>query len=227
METLPPKSSLIIRLRNAFVTGLLVLSPLGITLFVFAWLIGLVGGRFRSLFFFYLPEQLRNNPALTVLWDILTTLTFVALITLLGYISRYFLGRFFLGATDRLVESIPGVSSVYKTVKQIVTTLSADKRNLFSKVVLVQYPLEGTWVIGFLTTKTKAEPQIRIDPDKDIWGIFVPTVPNPTSGFLLFLPKEKIIELDMTVGDGMKLVISGGSVIPPWSGTLNNPRSPE
>ncbi|MDR1788920.1 MAG: DUF502 domain-containing protein [Opitutaceae bacterium] len=218
MNAAEPAPSALVRLRNAFVTGLLLLSPLGVTWFVFAWLVGQVGGSFRPLFFFYLPEKLLNAPALGIVWNILATLIVIALITLLGYVSRHFLGRFLLGSLERLVRTIPGVNSVYNTVKQIVTTFGADKRNLFSKVVLVQFPIEGSWAIGFLTTKTRAEPQARVAGagGAEVWGVFVPTTPNPTSGFLLFLPREKIVELEMSVGDGMKLIISGGSVIPPW-----------
>jgi uncharacterized membrane protein len=93
-------------------------------------------------------------------------------------------------------------------------TFSAKDRSLFSKVVLVEFPREGVWSFAFLTNKTQAEAQSRIAVEA--WTVFVPTTPNPTSGFLILLPREKIIELDMSVGDGMKAIISGGGMIPPW-----------
>jgi uncharacterized membrane protein len=85
---------------------------------------------------------------------------------------------------------------------------------LFSKVVLIEFPRKGTWSLGFLTNRTQGEPQLRTV--QDVWTVFVPTTPNPTSGFLIMLPKEDIVELEMSVGDGMKMIISGGAVVPPW-----------
>jgi uncharacterized membrane protein len=140
----------------------------------------------------------------------------VGLITALGYVSKYVLGKYFGGLAERFIQSIPGVGGVYNTVKQIVATFSTQNRNLFSKVVLVEFPRKGAYTVGFLTNKAGGEAQARLNGD--IWTVFVPTTPNPTSGFLLMVPKSEIIELDMSVGDGMKMIISGGAVVPPWHG---------
>lgn len=201
--------------RNAFLTGLVLLAPLAVTWMVFSWLVESVGGRFRPLFFFYVPQQLRDRPSLELLWNILATLLVVGIVILLGHISRYVLGRFFGQLAERAVQRIPGVNLVYNTVKQIVGTFSAQNRNIFSKVVLVEFPREGAWTVGFLTDRMRGEPQARLP--EEVWSVFVPTTPNPTGGFLIMVPKHRIVELDMSVGDGMKLIISGGAVVPPWT----------
>lgn len=199
-------------LRNAFFTGLLLLAPLVVTVWAVTYIISLVGGSVRPLYDRFLPESLSHVP---FLWDVLATFIVFALISLLGYISRYFLGKFLLGLGERVLQAIPGVNTVYSSVKQIVATFSSEKRNLFSKVVLIEFPRPGMYAIAFLTNKTQGEPQVRTA--EEVWTLFVPTTPNPTSGFLVMLPKNKIVELDMSVGDGMKFVISGGAVVPPWS----------
>lgn len=204
----PPR---ITTVRNAFFSGLLLLAPLAVTLIVFLWLIEKVGGSVRPLYDQFLPEPLRTIP---FLWDVLATGIVFILITLLGFVSRYFLGKYILGVGERFLQTIPGVNSVYGSVKQIVQTFSSQNRNIFSKVVLIQFPRLGIYSIGFLTNKGQGEPQAKTT--EEVWTIFVPTTPNPTSGFLVMLPKTDIIELEMSVGDGMKMVISGGAVVPPW-----------
>lgn len=141
----------------------------------------------------------------------------VLLITGLGYLSRYFFGKYLWSITERAVQSIPGVNAFYNTVKQIVETFSTHKRDLFSKVVMVEFPRQGMWVIGFLTSQARGEAQIKTGAD--VLSIFVPTAPNPTSGFLLLVPRSDVVELEMSVGEGMKMIISGGAVIPPWPAT--------
>ncbi len=200
--------------RNAFLTGLLLLAPIAVTWLVFSWLVDRVGGGFRDIFFFYVPDTLRNHPSLGLAWNILSTLLVVLLVTLLGYVSRLFLGRFFGGMAERIITNIPGIGTVYTTVRQIVDTFNTQNRNLFAKVVLVEFPRIGTYAIAFLTNKARGEPQAKTR--EEVWTLFVPTTPNPTSGFLIMVPRSQLIELDMSVGDGMKMVISGGSVVPPW-----------
>ncbi len=209
---------LLTSLRNAFLSGLLLLAPLAITAWVFGQIFNLVGGAFRPLFEPYLPASLQS---LALLWDVLATIAVLVIITVLGYLSRYVFGQYFGGLAERFIQSIPGVNTVYNTVKQIVDTFSTQHRSLFSKVVLVEFPRKGVHSVGFLTNKTKGEPQAKTG--EELWTVFVPTTPNPTSGFLLLLPKHDIIELEMSVGDGMKMVISGGTVVPPFSGGSREP----
>jgi len=209
-EDLPPASRLI-TLRNAFFSGVLLLAPLIVTVWAFRTIIDLVGGTFRPLYESYLPQSLQRLP---FFWDLVATIAVVLLVTALGYLSHYVFGKFFLSITERFIQNIPGVGAVYNTVKQIVATFGTQNRNLFSKVVLVEFPRQGVWTLGFLTGKAQGEAQSRAGTD--IWTVFVPTTPNPTSGFLLMLPHDEIVELEMSVGEGMKMIISGGAVVPPW-----------
>lgn len=196
-------------LRHAFIAGLFVLAPLAVTWLVFSQLFEWVGGSFRPILLPFVPDSLVH---LTILWNVLATIIVLVMITALGYLSRYVLGQYFGGLAERFIQSIPGVNTVYNTVKQIVDTFSTQHRNLFSKVVLVEFPRKGSHTIGFLTGRARGEIQTRAG--EELWSIYIPTTPNPTSGFLLLLPKDDFIELDMSVGDGMKLVISGGTVAP-------------
>jgi uncharacterized membrane protein len=211
--SLEPAPSRIITLRNAFFAGLLLIAPLCVTVWAFKQVIDFVGDTFRPLFEPFLPESLQH---LALLWNALTTVVIVFLVTALGYVSHYVFGKVFFSAGERLMQSIPGVNGVYNTVKQIVDTFGTKNRNLFNKVVLVEFPRKGAWVVGFLTSKAQSEPQVRTG-DK-VWTVFVPTSPNPTSGFLLMVPPADIVELEMTVAEGMKMVISGGAVVPPTPG---------
>ena len=199
-------------LRNAFLTGLLLLAPLVVTVWAFFKIIELVGGSFRPLFALLIPERLQGIP---IVWDLAATIVVFALITLFGLLSSHFFGKYLLELGERLVLGVPGLSTVYGSVKQVVATFGSQNRNTFSHVVLVQFPREGVWTLGFLTGKNQAEVQARAGTE--LWSVFVPTSPNPTGGYVLFLAPKDIILLEMSVGDGMKMVISGGAVVPVWS----------
>jgi uncharacterized membrane protein len=201
----------IVTVRTAFFSGLLLLAPLAITVWTFSKIVEIFGGSFRWLFEWVIPTRLQSIP---VVWDIAITVVMFGLITLFGFVSHYLFGKYLVDLGERVIVGIPGVSTVYNSVKQVVSTFSTSNRNTFSQVVLVQYPREGIWSVGFLTNKTQAEAQARAG--RELWAVFVPTSPNPTSGFVLLLPPEEITPLDMSVGDGMKLVISGGAVVPPF-----------
>lgn len=211
MTAVPSSNSRLITFRNAFISGALLLAPLIVTILAFGWIIDAVGGTFRPLYENYLPQSLQRLP---FFWDLLATGVVVLLVTGLGYLSNYVFGKYFLHIGERAIQRIPGVSTVYNSVKQIVATFGTQNRNLFSKVVLIEYPRKGCWTLGFLTNKERGEPQSLVG--SDTWTVFVPTTPNPTSGFLLMLPRHEIVELEMSVGDGMKMIISGGAVVPPW-----------
>jgi uncharacterized membrane protein len=213
-EQIPPVSRYV-SLRNAFFSGVILVAPLCLTIFVFSWIVDFVGGHFKGMFLLFIPDSLRDRPGLDTVWEILATLIVIVLVTLLGYVSRYVFGKFFFSIGDRFIQTIPGVSAVYNTVRQIVNTFSSQSRHMFNKVVLVEFPRKGCWTIGFLTNTIQGEAQEK-SGGNDVWTVFVPTTPNPTSGFLLMLPKSDVVELDMPVGEGMKMIISGGAVVPPW-----------
>jgi uncharacterized membrane protein len=211
MPEAPSPNSRFVSLRNAFFAGVLLLAPLWVTIWAIGKIIEILGGTFRPLYERVLPASLQDIP---LLWDLVATIIVVGCITALGYLSHYVFGKLFLHLVERFMQNIPGVGAVYNSVKQIVATFGSERRNLFNKVVLVQFPRPGVWTLGFLTSKQQAEAQTRVGPDT--WTVFVPTSPNPTSGFLLMLPRTEIVELEMSVGDGMKMIISGGAVMPPW-----------
>jgi len=198
-------------LRNAFLTGLLLLAPLVVTVWAFLKIIDIVGGSFRPLFDTLIPNRLQDIP---LVWEMAVTVVVFALVTLFGLISHDFYGKYLLDLGERVILAIPGLNTVYRSVKQLVSTFGSQNRNLFSRVVIVQYPRPGVWTLGFLTSKTQAEAQTRAGCE--LWSVFIPTSPNPTSGFMLFFPPAEIIELEMSAGDGMKMVISGGAMIPTW-----------
>ncbi len=213
LPILPAPKARLIAFRNAFLSGALLLAPLIVTIIAFSWIIDAVGGTFRPIYQDYLPRPLQRIP---FLWDLIATGVVVLLVTALGFLSNYVFGKYFLSIGERAIQRIPGVGAVYNSVKQIVATFGSQNKNLFNKVVLLEYPRKGVWTLGFLTNKIQGEAQSTVGTET--WTVFVPTTPNPTSGFLLLLPRHEIIELEMSVADGMKMIISGGAVVPPWAG---------
>ncbi len=198
-------------LRNAFLTGLLLVAPLVVTIWALLIVIGFVGGSITPLFLPYLPETLRR---LSLMWDVLATVIVLGLVTVLGYFSRYMFGQFFGGMAGRVIEGGPGIGGFYASVKQFFETFGAKNRAQFSKVVLVPFPHAGAYTIGFLTNTSRGEPHRHFGEER--WAVFVPTCPSPVNGFFFFAPAKDVIELEMSVGDGMKTVISCGAVLPSW-----------
>ncbi|MCC5788812.1 MAG: DUF502 domain-containing protein [Opitutales bacterium] len=200
--------------RRALLSGLLLITPLVVTLYVLNLLITNVGGPFSGVFFLYLPEEIRTNPRWSMYMNIAATFKVVVILILLGYLSRYLAAKTMVNLSEKIIERLPFVNTVYSSVKQIVSTFSAQQRAVFQKVVMLEYPRKGTWALGFLTSQAKGEAQAKTS--RQLCNIFVPTTPNPTSGFLLLVPEEDVIELNMSIGEGMKLIISGGAVVPPY-----------
>ena len=201
------------RFRNAFFTGLLIFLPLGTTIFVLDFLLDMFQdpatrmakqlGLESDQFFF----------GLETLLAIVGLLCGILALTALGFLSNYVLGKFFISSTEKVLDKVPFLSTVYRSVKQIVETFGKDNRAVFREVVLVEYPRKDCWVLGFVTAEGSRETESVIK--RNVTNVFVPTTPNPTSGFLLLVPREEVLPLDMSVGDGMKMLISGGAVTPP------------
>ncbi len=203
-------------IRRAFFAGIVLLAPLVATVYVFNLLVSAIGGRFRTSFFSFVPETLLSRPNLQILWNFLATLMVLAVITALGYLTRFVITKFLVHTTERIIHRLPFINTVYGSVKQIVQTFSAQQKAIFQQTVLIEYPRKGVYVLGFLTSTAKGEAQARTAAE--LLNIFVPTTPNPTSGFLLMVPKDEVIPLEMSVGDGMKVIISGGAVVPDFKG---------
>jgi len=168
----------------------------------------------RNFIFFFLDKGMLEVPWIANALNAASILLLAVGITLLGWFSNLLIGRFFVRIFDRMVSNMPIIRNIYTTVKQIVDTFGQQQKAVFQKAVLLEYPRKDCWVVGFVTSQGKGEVQERTNAH--IVNIFVPTTPNPTSGFLLMLPASDIIELQMSISEAMKLVISGGAVVPPY-----------
>ncbi len=202
-------------LRNAFISGLLLLTPVGVTILVINVLVDSVGTPARDLFFPFLVDYLEGNPWFAGALSIISTFLVLIIITIIGWFSKLLIGRYIVRAIERLLTNVPIVRNVYNTVKQIIDTFSSQNKAVFQKVVLLQFFRKDIYALGFLTGEGREEVRSRVG--RDVYNIFVPTTPNPTSGFLVMVPKENVIEMDMPVADGMKLIISGGAVVPVYN----------
>ncbi len=209
-------TNLLKSLRNAFFSGLLLLAPVYVTYLVIKLLVEKMGGPTSRFIFFFLPKEWFDN--FSILLDVSAALIVLIIITLLGWFSQLLVGKLVLQSFERLLSRVPFVTNVYSTVKQVVDTFRQQQKAVFQKVMLIEFPRKGMYAMGFLTGSGKGEIPKRTS--EELLNIFLPTTPNPTSGYLLMVPKNEAVELDMTVGEGMKLVISGGAVVPAY-----NPKS--
>jgi len=204
-----PKASLLVRLRTYFFAGVLVTAPIGITLYL-AWLIiDFIDNRVTPL----IPA--RYNPETYLPFSIpgLGLIVAAIVLTVIGAFTAGLVGRWLVGLSERLMARMPVIRNVHSALKQILETVLAQQSKAFRQVVLIEYPRRGIWAIGFLTGDTVGEVQ-NLTEDETV-NVFLPTTPNPTSGFLLFLPRQDCHVLSMSVEEGIKMVVSGGIVTPP------------
>ncbi|MDR0647439.1 MAG: DUF502 domain-containing protein [Puniceicoccales bacterium] len=204
---------MITKFKRSFITGLFVLLPLGVTFFVIQILLNKVGHPASTLLFGNWIKNL-DKQWIECILNLISVGVVIAFIACFGWFSQYFLGKCVLRFTEKLISNVPFINSVYKTVKQLVDTLAQDKKTLFQKAVLVEFPRKGLYSVGFLTSDSKGE--IQEKTSEEVYCVFVPTTPNPTTGFLIMVPKEHIVNLDMSIGDAMKIIISGGAIVPPY-----------
>lgn len=198
------------KLKNYFLTGLVVLGPLGLTLLVVQWFVGMMDRLILSLF----PDALRPG----VLFPGFGVLGTMLLVLLVGVLTANFFGRALVAWSERLMGKIPLIKGIYGLFKQVTETIFSKDKGGFRKVVLIEYPRRGIWTVGFMTGITEGELQ-RVTPHRLV-NVFIPTTPNPTSGFYLLVPQEEVIELQMTVDEAFKLIVSGGMVAPPDRGNI-------
>lgn len=216
------KPGIFARLRSNFLAGLIIVAPIGMTI----WLIWTVVGWVDSWVWpfvpgAYQPEALVNRLLGLEGADMITVnvrgvgvVVFLIFTVIVGWIGKGLIGRSFLGIGERLVDRTPVVRSIYNAVKQIAETVFSQRETSFDKACLVEYPRRGIWAIAFISTNAKGEIDAKLNDGEPIVTVFLPTTPNPTSGFLLFLPQRDVQPLDMTVEDAAKLVISAGLVYP-------------
>ena len=196
-------------LRGYFLAGILVTAPIGIT-FYLAWLIiEWIDGMITPL----LPPLYNPETYLPFSVPGLGLLIIAIMLTLIGALTAGMLGRFWLRTSERILSRMPVIRSVYGAIKQIFETVLSHQSDAFREVVLFEYPRRGSWAMGFISGKTEGE--IQDATEDEVVNVFLPTTPNPTSGYLLFLPRRELIVLSMTVEEGIKMVVSGGLVTPP------------
>ena len=206
-------------LRANFLAGLIIIAPIGLTISLIWTVVGWIDGFVLPL----VPDTYQPDRLIQTWLGLafesqinvkgIGVVVFLFFTLIVGWIGKGFLGRSFLAWSEGIVDRMPVVRSIYNGVKQIAETVFNQKDTSFEKACMIQYPRKGIWAIGFISTAAKGEISSKV-PDAGLISVFVPTTPNPTSGFLLFFPKEDIIELDMSVEDAAKLVISAGLVYP-------------
>jgi len=194
-------------LRKYLIAGLLVWLPLAATVVVIRLLINLLD---KTILF--IPPEWRPETVLGFSIPGFGVIVGIFILLVTGMLAANLLGRRLVAIWESILGRIPLVRTIYTSVKQVLETLFTTNSNSFRKVVLVEYPRKGIWTLAFQTGESGAE--IRQKLEADVLSIFVPTTPNPTSGFFLMVPRQDIIVLDMSVDDGLKMIISAGVVIP-------------
>jgi uncharacterized membrane protein len=202
-----PRVTVAGRLRAYFFAGMLVTAPAAIT-FYMAWLLitwidSMVKGLLPERYELFFPGSIPG----------LGLVLLIVFLILVGMFTAGFLGRLVLRISESILARMPVIRSIYGAIKQILETVLAQQSSAFRQVVLVEYPRHGIWAIGFVSGSTKGEVQ-NLTADECV-NVFLPTTPNPTSGFLLFVPRSDLVVLNMSVEEGIKMVVSGGIVTPP------------
>ena len=203
------KKNLFSKIRTYFFTGLAVTAPLGITVYLSLIFVNYVDRNVKNL----VPTQ--YNPDTYLPFNIPGTGLVIAILSLIliGFFTAGIFGRFFVKIGENLINKLPVIRGIYNALKQIFQTILGSSSKAFREVVLIEYPRKNLWAVAFITSETKGEVKTKLK-NKSV-NVFLPTTPNPTSGFMLFVPKKDIIKLNMNIEEGMKLVISGGIITPP------------
>ncbi len=199
------------RLRAYFLAGILVTAPIAITVYIAWWFVSLIDGYIRPL----IPSTYNPENYLPFSIPGIGVLVVIVAVTLIGAFTAGYVGRLVLGVGEGVVGRMPVVRSVYGGVKQIFETVLAKKSNAFREVVAIQYPRPGVWSLGFITGAAHPEVQLQLaGVADDFVNVFIPCAP-PTAGYLAMVPRREVTVLNMSVEDGLKLVMSGGIVVPP------------
>lgn len=214
MTEAPHKQSFSVRLRNNFLTGLIICAPIAITILLTWTLIQCEDSWFKPLIpFKYMPENYIEFavPGFGLLMAVIV-------ITIIGFLAKNFIGRAIVEFGESLLDRTPLVRSLYKGLKQLFETVLRERTNSFKKVGMIEYPSPGLWSLVFIATDAKGEIASRFnEKGMEMTTVFLPPTPVPTAGFLIFVEKKKIMELDMSTEDAAKLLISGGLVLPNWT----------
>ena len=198
------KVSIISKLRNYFITGVLVLIPIGVTVYLTLF--------FIKIFSKILPQEINPNNYLPYSIPGLEIIISIIVITVIGWLSLSFLGKKLVKLVNDIFKRIPFLRTVYSAIGQMTQSFAQSRKSKKKSVVLVEYPRKGSWAVGFATQENTGE--IASKTNKNLINVFVPTTPNPTSGFLLMFPKDEIIYLDMSFEDASKFIVSAGTSNP-------------
>jgi uncharacterized membrane protein len=211
------RKSLFARWRASFFTGLLIVLPGVVTLAVVKWFFGTVSS-FTDALLFFLPHYLDpkiifvngQSGAMFWYWSLLALVVGVVSVSVVGGMTRYYIGKRLIAWADNTMLRVPVLNKIYGTIKQVDEAFTSGKKSSFKTVVLVEYPREGIYSVGFITSEQADE--VEAKTNQKCVCVFIPTTPIPTGGFLIIVPEEKIIKLDMSVADGFKYIISLGAI---------------
>ncbi len=202
------KKTIMAKLRNYFLAGVVVTAPIAITTFIVWKFLEFLDEKITP----FIPYSYNPNTYLPFNIPGFGLIITVVFFIVVGWFTRNFLGRLMVRWSEYIVERVPVINKIYVAIKHVMETITSSHSDAFKEVVMFEYPKKDIWVIGFVTGVSKGEVQEKTS-DETI-NIFVPTTPNPTSGFLLFIPKKDLIYMDMSVEEGIKLVVSGGIITP-------------
>lgn len=215
--------SLLAQWRANFLTGLAVVLPAVISLAVVKWLFGTIAS-ITDLLLFFLPKHVTHEDLFTPgdgkgpmfwYWSFAAFAVAILLVSIVGLLARYYIGKRMIAWLDGTLLRVPLLNKIYGAIKQVNEAFTSGKKTAFKTVVLVEFPREGMHSIGFITSEQHEEVQMKTQ--EKVVCVFVPTTPNPTSGFLVLVPEDKVTKLDMSVADGIKYIISLGAVSPEYA----------
>lgn len=214
-----PKTGLFARIRAYFLAGILVTAPIGITVYLTWIFLQFINNRVTALIpwqynpFNYLPLSV---PGVQLIQSVVSLIIVITAFILIGWFARNVLGRMIYRIAEYVMHQMPVINKIYNAIKQIMETIMASQSQAFREVVVLEYPRKGVWSLGFVTGRSEGE--VQRTTAQETMSVFVPTTPNPTSGYLLFVPKKELFFLDMTVEEAAKLIVSAGIIVPPDRG---------
>lgn len=206
--TVARQTTMMGRLRAYLFAGILLTAPISITIYLTYIFLSIIDDQVAKI----LPNEWQNALYVETTFPGIGFIISLAFFIVVGWFATNFLGRFFIRLAEYFVDRMPIVRTLYGAIKQIFETIMASQSQAFREAVMLEYPRKGSWSIGFVTGRTQGE--VQSVTDEDTINVFVPTTPNPTSGFLLFIPKKDLVYLDMSVEDAVKLVVSAGIITP-------------
>lgn len=212
-----PRRSMFAKLRAYFLAGIVVTAPIAITIYLTYIFLNFVDSNVKNL----IPQRFEGTWWYEQYYTLITfpgigIIAALVFFVLVGWFTTNFLGKILIRISEYIVNRMPVIRTLYGGIKQVVETIMASKSQAFREVVMLEYPRKGVWSMGFVTGRSEGEVQRKTD--NETINVFVPTTPNPTSGYLLFVPKKELKYMDMSVEDAIKLIVSAGIIVPPDGG---------